>query len=63
MRPLVSNENPEEISRFMDKLDNWLDNQISEHNPLMKQWSYVFDEDNNQLKINLLIDIEGETNE
>ena len=51
------------MKEFMDKLDNWLDNQIGEHNPLMKQWSYVFDKDDNQLKFILLIDIEGETNE
>jgi hypothetical protein len=28
----------------------------------MKEWSYTFEEDDNQLKINLLIDIKGEAN-
>ena len=51
------------IREFINRLDNWLDNQIGEHNPFMKEWSYTFEEDNNQLKINLLIDIEGESNE
>tara|TARA_R100000664_G_scaffold11213_3_gene18287 strand:+ start:215 stop:415 length:201 start_codon:yes stop_codon:yes gene_type:complete len=62
-RVMLSRTNEIRKLQFMDKLDNWLDNQIGEHNPLMKQWSYVFDEDNNQLKFILLIDIEGETNE
>ena len=48
------------IREFINSLDNWLDNKIGEHNPLMKEWSYTFEEDNNQLKINLLIDIKGE---
>ena len=50
----------EATSSFIDKLDNWLNNQIGEHNPLMKHWSYVFDEDENQIKFILLIDIKEE---
>ena len=59
-RAMISRANEIRKLQFMDRLDNWLENQIGEHNPLMKQWSYTFEEDNNQLKLNLLIDIEGE---
>ena len=56
------------IREFMNSLDNWLDNKIGKHNPFMKEWSYVFDHDDNhdfktKIKFTLLIDIEGETNE
>jgi len=52
------NEHSKELFRFMAELDNWLNNKIGEHNPFMKQWTYTFEENNNQLKFNLLVDIE-----